>query len=258
VELDCALARLTRAVTTAEELDQAVDAAASALGDALDALCMIALRAGDGDATLVAVGVHHPDADVSAELEELEGVSFSASAFLNRVFAGGAPVHEGSVDAASLRRSGSNIAEIAARHGVTGLIAVPLDARTGRLGALGLARLGLGRFSSAEFEFAQTAAKVVALVVEDGLLADARGWNGRPLSWRVARAAPLPELTEREREVLAWLGEGHTNREIAEALGLSIRTVEWHRARLQWKLGVSRRADLVRAARGLDYTPAPR
>jgi two-component system, NarL family, response regulator NreC len=54
-----------------------------------------------------------------------------------------------------------------------------------------------------------------------------------------------PELTEREIEVLRLIARGHTNREIAERLYLSVRTVEGHRARIQRKLGRSRRSDLV-------------
>jgi two-component system, NarL family, response regulator NreC len=54
-----------------------------------------------------------------------------------------------------------------------------------------------------------------------------------------------PELTERELDVLRLIARGHTNREIAERLFLSVRTVEGHRARIQRKLGRSRRSDLV-------------
>jgi two-component system response regulator NreC len=65
-------------------------------------------------------------------------------------------------------------------------------------------------------------------------------------------AAP-PELTGREVEVLRLIARGQTNREVAERLFLSVRTVETHRARLQRKLGLSRRSDLVEYAleRGL-------
>ncbi|MGH2714324.1 MAG: response regulator [Thermoleophilaceae bacterium] len=54
-----------------------------------------------------------------------------------------------------------------------------------------------------------------------------------------------PELTDRELEVLRLIARGHTNREIGERLFLSVRTVEGHRARIQRKLGRSRRSDLV-------------
>jgi two-component system, NarL family, response regulator NreC len=54
-----------------------------------------------------------------------------------------------------------------------------------------------------------------------------------------------PELTERELDVLRLIARGHTNREMAERLFLSVRTVESHRARIQRKLGRSSRSDLV-------------
>ena len=61
---------------------------------------------------------------------------------------------------------------------------------------------------------------------------------------------PAPDkLSRREREVLALLALGHTNREIAEQVHLSVRTVEWHRARIQAKLHVTGRAALAQVAR---------
>jgi DNA-binding NarL/FixJ family response regulator len=61
------------------------------------------------------------------------------------------------------------------------------------------------------------------------------------------------ELTEREVEVLRLIVQGHTNRQIADRLSLSVRTVEYHRANLTSKLGINNRAELVRyaAERGL-------
>jgi two-component system, NarL family, response regulator NreC len=43
------------------------------------------------------------------------------------------------------------------------------------------------------------------------------------------------DVTDREAEILRQMALGHTNREVADHLVLSIRTVEWHRARIQWK-----------------------
>jgi len=53
------------------------------------------------------------------------------------------------------------------------------------------------------------------------------------------------EISDRERDVLRLLALGHTNKEIARRLYLSVRTVETHRASLLRKLGASSRADLV-------------
>lgn len=65
-------------------------------------------------------------------------------------------------------------------------------------------------------------------------------------------------LSDREREVLRLLALGHTNQEIAEALFLSVRTVETHRAHIMQKLRISTRAELVRYAlsEGLLEDPA--
>lgn len=60
-----------------------------------------------------------------------------------------------------------------------------------------------------------------------------------------AAAGAAPELSTRELEVLRLIARGLTNREIAERLYLSVRTVESHRARIQRKLGRARRSDLV-------------
>ena len=59
---------------------------------------------------------------------------------------------------------------------------------------------------------------------------------------------PVPALSPRERQVLELLAHGHTNREVADRLSLSVKTVETHRARLSDKLGLHTRADLVRLA----------
>ena len=55
-------------------------------------------------------------------------------------------------------------------------------------------------------------------------------------------------LTHREYEVLRMIAHGYTNRQIAEQLNLSIRTVESHRSNLMNKLGLHSRVDLVRYA----------
>jgi two-component system response regulator NreC len=52
-------------------------------------------------------------------------------------------------------------------------------------------------------------------------------------------------LTVRETDVLKLIARGFTNRQIADELQLSVRTVETHRANLMAKLGISSRAELV-------------
>lgn len=66
-------------------------------------------------------------------------------------------------------------------------------------------------------------------------------------------APPLQEagpesLSARELEILQLVAKGFTNRQIAEQLNLSKRTVETHRANVMTKLGLESRVDLVRFA----------
>ena len=55
----------------------------------------------------------------------------------------------------------------------------------------------------------------------------------------------LEKLTDRERQVLKLVAEGRTNKEAAEYLHVSIKTVEKHRATLMRKLNIQRAAALV-------------
>jgi DNA-binding NarL/FixJ family response regulator len=64
---------------------------------------------------------------------------------------------------------------------------------------------------------------------------------------------PYGDLSPREREVFHLVVEGKTTKEIAHALGISVKTADNHRYRLMEKLGVHNTAELVRyaARRGL-------
>jgi DNA-binding NarL/FixJ family response regulator len=61
-------------------------------------------------------------------------------------------------------------------------------------------------------------------------------------------AGPVPRLSTREREILQMLAEGKSNKAVADALGISIRTVEAHRANILRKLKLDSVAALVRYA----------
>jgi DNA-binding NarL/FixJ family response regulator len=58
----------------------------------------------------------------------------------------------------------------------------------------------------------------------------------------------LDQLTPRQREVLQLVAEGHTNREIAQTLGIGVKTVETHRMQLMKELDLHDVAGLVRYA----------
>ena len=65
---------------------------------------------------------------------------------------------------------------------------------------------------------------------------------------RSEEEGPYDRLTAREREVLKLIAEGHTSREIADTLFISLKTVLNHRAKLMEKLGIHNRTELIKYA----------
>jgi DNA-binding NarL/FixJ family response regulator len=61
-------------------------------------------------------------------------------------------------------------------------------------------------------------------------------------------ASSARQLTPRQRETLQHIAEGLSTKEIAFALGVSVKTVETHRAQLKERLGIYNVAGLVRYA----------
>jgi DNA-binding NarL/FixJ family response regulator len=60
------------------------------------------------------------------------------------------------------------------------------------------------------------------------------------------RPSPFKQLTPRQREVLQLIAEGHTTKEIAQKLNVSVKTVETHRNELMQRLDIHDVAGLVR------------
>ena len=59
---------------------------------------------------------------------------------------------------------------------------------------------------------------------------------------------PYDRLTAREREILKLIAEGHTSREIATMLVISLKTVLGHRTKIMQKLDIHNRTELIRFA----------
>lgn len=76
-----------------------------------------------------------------------------------------------------------------------------------------------------------------------------RGLLHQPAPAFNSNQSPQESLTEREKEVLKLIVQGYTNKQMAVELGISIRTIEGHRANLTDKLGIRSRVDLMRYAR---------
>ena len=70
-------------------------------------------------------------------------------------------------------------------------------------------------------------------------------------------APDTEDLSDREAEVLRLIAQGHSNKEIAARLELSVKTVETYKARSMDKLGLTGRADIVRLALEKGWLHAP-
>jgi DNA-binding NarL/FixJ family response regulator len=85
-------------------------------------------------------------------------------------------------------------------------------------------------------------------------VANGKGWLSPEVSdvvlddYRKQVTNPIDLLTSREREVLQMVAESRTNKEIANALHLSVYTVEAHRGRIMEKLNLHSVGELVRFA----------
>lgn len=102
------------------------------------------------------------------------------------------------------------------------------------------------------FDFVEKPFSDNALVdrVEQALAASREQLESRRSRGRMAQA--LAELTEREREVMQLVIDGKPNKLVADALGISVRTVEVHRARVFDKMNVKSAVELANLLRGQD------
>jgi RNA polymerase sigma factor (sigma-70 family) len=91
--------------------------------------------------------------------------------------------------------------------------------------------------------------------VRKALAHDARHW-GRD-SERKIYSERLDSLTPREREVLDLVVDGMLNKQIASQLGISMKTVEHHRARVMEKMQAESLAELVRMTMSLTEDQPP-
>ena len=141
------------------------------------------------------------------------------------------------------------------------------DARDGRARRRALAIVALTRYSDEAYVQALLAAGAMGYVLkqsdpselllairaaaagkqylDSALRARRRRVRGPP---RAPGSASAPRITEREAEVLRLMALGHSNKEIAAQLDISVKTVEVHKANAMRKLGLRGRIDIVRYA----------
>lgn len=108
-------------------------------------------------------------------------------------------------------------------------------------------RLGWGR------ELLAAAIAIVAMTIGIALASRRSPSRSAPVS---VPSAPVSDLSVREREVLALLARGLSNKELARELSVSENTVKTHLANLYAKLGARRRTEALAAARRMGLPEA--
>jgi len=122
--------------------------------------------------------------------------------------------------------------------------------------------LALSRVREAGVEgYVEKGASSATLAQALETVADGRSYYSDVFHATLAREDAKPQalakiLSRREQQVLGHVLAGQTSREIGEQLGLSMRTVEFHRANLMTKLDAPNLSDLVAAVRRRGWTRA--
>ena len=215
------------------------------LAELLENTCITSLLSDDGR-WLYPLGLADPDPEVLHTLDALAGARVRASGgFARQVLSSRKALLLIDPAPEVIVAGRPELAAYVERYGIRSFIVAPMRVRGRALGHVTMLRHRKGEGHTAEDErFVQIAADGIAVSADSG------GSHEQLPSTAIGGGEPR-DLSSREREVVSLLALGHTNREIAEQLFLSIRTVEWHRARIQWKLGVSGRAALARRARAI-------
>ena len=245
VELLCALSILR---DDAEVYDTFLELAAEAIAEHYTGGCALSVLS-DDERVMNVIGAHHVDPDAHAELERflsepvavldgVEGVALGAGH--GRIF---------ELLDADFEHRPEALRYLLASEATWGAV-VPLRARGVRTGVLWLSVQQA--LTSDDLRFLEELAGRIGSIVDHLRLA-----SGDVQAEIPAEHASLAQLTDREREVLTLVARGLTSKQIAEELVLSARTIEWHRGRIQGKLGVSGRAEMTRIALECNLVVAP-
>jgi DNA-binding CsgD family transcriptional regulator len=213
--------------------------------------CAIAVLSEDGR-TLHPLGLHDRRPGMLAKLEAQPQLAWEpAGGVTERSLQTGEPVLVGHADWDILARGRPRVRRVLEWIDLGSGIVAPLRSGGNGLGVVSVARgRGSTAFTEADVPFIQSLADILALALVNVRLRQRLAAAGS-----AARSGEEDEivrgLTQRELEILHLIGEGLTNREVAERLYLSIRTIEWHRSNLSAKLGATRRSELIAAGRRL-------
>ena len=217
--------------------------------------CAVAVLSQDGH-RLHPLGLHDRRPWMRAKLEDQPQLAWEpAGGVTDRALQTGQPVLVSVADWDALARGRPRVRRVLEWLDLGSGIVAPMRSGAARLGVVSVGRCrDTPAFTPDDVPFIQALADNLALALV----------NVRLRERLVAEVSPIRSgeddevvrgLTDRELEILHLIGEGLTNREIAEQLDLSTRTIEWHRGNLLAKLGATRRSELISAARRLAPTP---
>jgi RNA polymerase sigma factor (sigma-70 family) len=136
--------------------------------------------------------------------------------------------------------NGLDLQQYLIQHGIS-MPVIFLSGRADVSKAVEAVKQGAVDFIEKPFDYKHIIATVRECMQRDAAMRATRSTKD---AFRVRMAT----LTQREREVMDYVVAGQTNREIAEILGISVKTVEAHRSRLMEKLDVESMAALVQNA----------
>jgi DNA-binding CsgD family transcriptional regulator len=247
-EMVWTISQMVAAGTTS--IDLLLDAAAEAVCRAMADICVVGVLFDDAS-KIHPLGIYHRDAELRRELNAESELAWEpVGGVSERVLASGAPAMFDSIDLGENVRERPWGSALYGAEGIYTALVAPMRAVGTHVGVLALARTPPRPvFTEEDFPFVQAVADRLGLAVRVMHLEDELARMG--VSGEVSPDKRLASLTDREQEILRAVEEGLTSREVGERLFLSVRTVEWHRARLMAKLGTSKRSDLIAIARGL-------
>jgi DNA-binding CsgD family transcriptional regulator len=110
----------------------------------------------------------------------------------------------------------------------------------------------------AKIQLRESLAREAALLRRvDALIQEQQKGLSKLVAWREDAMHRIASLTPREREIMALILAGHSNKAVAAGLGLSRRTVENHRAEIMKRTGAKSLPALARLALAAAWNGAP-
>jgi DNA-binding CsgD family transcriptional regulator len=225
--------------------DCVIEASTVVMGELLGDGVIVGLLSPERD-RMFPLGAYHPDPVARAVMNQAAArIPFRADhGFTAHVLETGKSLLIPSVTTAEMAALQPDLAAVSEALGTRGFILSPMLARGRCVGFLWQVRTHPEpQLDDDARRFLDEVAVRLALQVES--------WRkGEALEIAVPAQGRLDGvLTSREREIVGQIAQGAGDRTIAARLGLSPRTVEWYRHRIQRRLGVRTRAELVAVVR---------